>query len=155
MNASTSSNGAPLPRCEDDGRPRRALRPGESDTEVRTVSKNSPNWSRHSPSDPSIFTERRLRADPTADVRTLLEDVYEAPVEEVGAKPIDDFLPERERTSLMTALNTLLASPTFESWRRGAALDVREWMMPEPDGSSRPPSSAWRTSTMSDPSCSA
>ncbi len=82
----------------------------------------------------SIFAERRLRAGQTADVRALLEDVNQPPVEEVGAMPIDDFLPQRERTSLMTALNTLLASPTFESWRTGAALDIHEWMTPEPDG---------------------
>ncbi len=82
----------------------------------------------------SIFAERRLRAGQTADVRTLLEDVNEPPIDEVGAMPIDDFLPQRERTSLMTALNTLLASPTFESWRMGAALDIHDWMTPEPDG---------------------
>src|SRR5690606_19814946 len=33
-----------------------------------------------------------------------------------------------------TALNTLLASPTFESWRMGAALDIDAWLAPRADG---------------------
>jgi hypothetical protein len=38
--------------------------------------------------------------------------------------PIDEFMPKRDRTSLATALNTLLASPTFEAGRQGAPLDA-------------------------------
>jgi hypothetical protein len=48
--------------------------------------------------------------------------------------PVDEFLPKRDRTSLATALNTLLASPTFEAWRQGAPLDVGSWVAPRPDG---------------------
>jgi hypothetical protein len=48
--------------------------------------------------------------------------------------PVDEFLPKRDRTSLATALNTLLASPTFEAWRQGAPLDVGAWVAPRPDG---------------------
>ena len=47
---------------------------------------------------------------------------------------MDDFLPRRERKGLAAALNTLLASPTFEAWRRGSALDVAEWLAPRADG---------------------
>lgn len=82
----------------------------------------------------SVFAERRLKTDQPADVATLLGDVQEPPVETLGAMTIDDFLPKRERTSLATALNTLLASPTFESWRTGAALDIAEWIAPRADG---------------------
>jgi hypothetical protein len=48
--------------------------------------------------------------------------------------PIGEFLPKRERNSLATALNTLLASPTFESWRQGTELDVAQWVQPRSDG---------------------
>lgn len=82
----------------------------------------------------SILAERRLRAGRRADVRSLLEDVREPPLTEVGAMPVEEFWPEKERLSLMTALNTLLASPTFESWRTGAALDVNEWVSKRQDG---------------------
>ena len=75
----------------------------------------------------SIFAERRLRAGTPADVGSLLADVRDPPMETVGAMSFDDFLPRRERTALATALNTLLASPTFESWRQGGPLDIEQW----------------------------
>ncbi len=34
------------------------------------------------------------------------------------------------RNELAAALNTLLAAPTFASWRKGATLDVGSWMTP-------------------------
>jgi hypothetical protein len=82
----------------------------------------------------SVFAERRLRAGAPADVASLLEDVRHPPLETLGAMPIDEYLPKRDRTSLATALNTLLASPTFEAWRMGAPLDVAAWVAPRPDG---------------------
>lgn len=82
----------------------------------------------------SILAERRLREGKPSDVKSLLEDVSAPPVGEIGAMPIDDYLPRRERTSLAKALNTLLASPTFESWRLGSALDVAQWVSPTSDG---------------------
>jgi hypothetical protein len=82
----------------------------------------------------SIFAERRLRAGQAASVEHLLADVRDPPVESLGAMPIAEFLPKRERTQLATALNTLLASPTFEAWRMGSPLDVDAWLAPRPDG---------------------
>jgi hypothetical protein len=82
----------------------------------------------------SVFAERRLKEGLPADVASLLGDVREPPVERMGALPIDEFLPKKDRQSLAAALNTLLASPTFESWRTGARLDVREWLAPRADG---------------------
>ena len=82
----------------------------------------------------SVFAERRLREGQSADVASLLEDVRNPPLEQIGAMEMDDFLPERNRLSLATALNTLLASPTFESWRTGAPLDVASWVAPRSDG---------------------
>ncbi len=82
----------------------------------------------------SIFAERRLREGQSANVAALMEDIREPPVATVGAMSIDEFLPKRDRTSLATALNTLLASPTFESWRSGSPLDVASWVAPRADG---------------------
>src|SRR5690606_15511105 len=36
-----------------------------------------------------------------------------------------------ERRALASALNTLLASPTFASWRQGSSLDIAEWLTPK------------------------
>jgi len=82
----------------------------------------------------SVFAERRLRAGQTAEVAALLEDVRSPPLDTLGAMPIDEYLPKRERTSLATALNTLLASPTFEAWRSGSPLDIAGWLAPRDDG---------------------
>jgi hypothetical protein len=72
----------------------------------------------------SIIAEKRLRAKTPADVATLLHDLEDPPIAEIGAMSLDEYLPTRERHQLATALDTLLASPTFESWRTGSALGV-------------------------------
>jgi hypothetical protein len=82
----------------------------------------------------SILAERRLRASESADVASLLNDVRTPPIEMVGAMPLAEFLPKRDRQALATALNTLLASPTFESWRSGDPVDVEAWFAPREDG---------------------
>ncbi len=79
----------------------------------------------------SILAERRLLAGTTADLGSLLHDLAEPPIDMVGALTIDHFLPKSERRSLAAARNSLLASPTFASWREGATLDVDAWMTPK------------------------
>lgn len=81
----------------------------------------------------SIFAERRLRAGQPAGVGALLDDVRSPPLDAIGALPVEEFLPPKDQSSLATALNTLLASPTFESWRQGAPLDIDEWVRPRED----------------------
>ena len=82
----------------------------------------------------SILAERRLLAGDTADLGALLDDIADPPVEEIGALPLDRFITKTERRNLAASLNTLLASPTFASWRTGATLDVAGWLAPEADG---------------------
>jgi hypothetical protein len=61
---------------------------------------------------------------------SLLDDLAKPPIDRIGALPIDKFLPKRERAALAAALNTLLASPTFATWRTGTQLDVKSWLAP-------------------------
>jgi hypothetical protein len=79
----------------------------------------------------SVLAERRLLKRESADLAALLEDLAKPPIENIGALPMDEFLPKPERKALAAALNTLLASPTFASWRQGATLDIDEWMTPK------------------------
>ena len=79
----------------------------------------------------SVLAERRLRAGQSAELGTLLEDLAKPPIDKIGALSLDSFLPKSERKSLAAALNTLLASPTFASWREGASLDIGEWLKPK------------------------
>jgi hypothetical protein len=57
-----------------------------------------------------------------------MQDLANPPVSQVGALPVNSFLRKTERCNLAAALNTLLASPTFCSWRKGTSLDIGEWM---------------------------
>ncbi len=79
----------------------------------------------------SLLAERHFQKGEGADLATLLHDLSDPPIDEVGALPLNDFLPKSERKALAAALNTLLASPTFASWREGAALDIAEWLTPK------------------------
>ncbi|MBL8679405.1 MAG: ATP-binding protein [Myxococcales bacterium] len=81
-----------------------------------------------------VFAERRLRAGQSADLASLIADLDAPPVTEVGAMKIDRFFSKKERNTLAAALNALIASPSFASWREGVALDVRQWFTRERDG---------------------
>jgi hypothetical protein len=89
----------------------------------------------------SLLAERRLLAGQNADIAALLADVVDPPISEVGALEVDAFLSKKARKELAAALNTLLASPSFASWRQGGTLDVGEWMKPvvEADGVKQSP----------------
>jgi len=78
----------------------------------------------------SVLAERRLAAGMTAELSALMQDVLEPPIAEIGALSVDAFMKKSERKSLAAALNSLLAAPSFASWRQGTTLDVREWLKP-------------------------
>jgi hypothetical protein len=82
----------------------------------------------------SVLAERRLASGQSAELGALVSDVLEPPITELGALPLDAFVSPGDRASLAAALNTLLASPTFATWRQGASLDVGAWMTPGLDG---------------------
>jgi hypothetical protein len=79
----------------------------------------------------SVLAERRLLDAQSADLSALLDDLAEPPIEQIGALELNEFIPKSERKTLAAALNTLLASPTFASWRQGATLDIGEWVAPK------------------------
>jgi len=78
----------------------------------------------------SVLAERRLSRGESAEIGALMHDLAEPPIAEVGALPINSFLRKTERARLAAALNSLLASPTFSSWRQGTSLDVGSWLTP-------------------------
>jgi hypothetical protein len=76
----------------------------------------------------SVLAERRMLRGQNAELSALMEDLADPPIDEIGALPIDSFFKKTERRALAAALNTLIASPTFASWRQGVSLDVAEWL---------------------------
>ncbi|HEX3774078.1 MAG TPA: helicase HerA-like domain-containing protein, partial [Polyangiaceae bacterium] len=79
----------------------------------------------------ALLAERRFRQGQAAELNALLHDLVEPPIDQVGALALNDFISKSDRKALAAALNTLLASPTFASWREGATLDVGEWLAPK------------------------
>jgi hypothetical protein len=78
----------------------------------------------------SVLAERRLLQGQSADLGALLDDLAELPIETIGALEVNEFMPKNDRKALAASLNTLLASPSFASWRQGATLDVDAWLTP-------------------------
>jgi hypothetical protein len=79
----------------------------------------------------SVLAERRLVAGQSADLAQLLPEIVDPPVAEIGALTVNAFLRKKERSALAASLNSLLASPTFASWRQGVPLDVASWVKPQ------------------------
>ncbi len=67
-----------------------------------------------------------LSAGDPAPLEVLVEDLIHPPLPRIGQLPINDFLSKTQSKHLAAALNNLLASPTFSSWRTGASLDVED-----------------------------
>ncbi len=66
----------------------------------------------------------------------LVRQVNQPPFNVVGALPLEDFFPSRERQGLMIRLNGLIASPKFQAWRSGDPLDPAA-LLRAPDGRPR------------------
>jgi hypothetical protein len=72
----------------------------------------------------SRVVEESWRAERPLDLAGLVALVENPPFARVGAVELDAFLSREKRRELALALNNLLASPDFESWRQGDPLDV-------------------------------
>ncbi len=102
-------------------------------------------------SPPAVFlanlVEKAWRAGKSLDLEGLIGQVADPPFDKVGALPLETAFPRKDRQALMMALNTLLASPSFEAWREGEPLDVGR-MLRAADG--RPRLSVVSTAHLSD-----
>ncbi len=58
------------------------------------------------------------------DLTELILQTQKPPFERLGAFPVDNFFPEKERFALAMLLNNFLASPSFEIWRDGQPVDI-------------------------------
>jgi DNA helicase HerA-like ATPase len=74
----------------------------------------------------SRVVEESWKTGRSLDLARLVALVENPPFSRVGAVDLDSFLPRDKRRQLSLALNNLLASPDFESWREGETLDLDE-----------------------------
>ena len=57
----------------------------------------------------------------------LINAIQKPPMEKVGVLDLESFYPSKERFTLAMMLNNLIASPGFEAWMDGEALDVNRF----------------------------
>ncbi len=72
----------------------------------------------------SNILETAWEAGEDVDLTELIRQVQSPPFERLGAFELDQFFPSDDRFELAMRLNNLLASPAFETWTRGAPLDI-------------------------------
>jgi hypothetical protein len=70
------------------------------------------------------------------DLPGLIGQIQNPPFTTVGVMDVNAFYPEKDRFQLVMALNNLLASPGFELWMQGDALDIGQ-MLHSPKGKPR------------------
>ncbi len=58
------------------------------------------------------------------DLPTLIMAVQKPPMKRLGVFDVDTFFPEKDRFKLAMDMNSLLASPSFQSWLEGVPLDI-------------------------------
>ncbi len=71
----------------------------------------------------SVILEHWRRGD-QLDLTRLLTSLVDPPLSNLGALPMETFYPRDRRLTLVMALNTLIASPSFAAWTTGVPLDM-------------------------------
>jgi hypothetical protein len=71
----------------------------------------------------NIF-EEAWRKGEDLDVAQLILRIQKPPMTKLGVFPVETFFPEKDRLELAMALNGLIATPSFENWIEGQALDI-------------------------------
>lgn len=70
------------------------------------------------------------------DLTELILQVQNPPFDKLGAFPVENFFPSKERTSLALTLNNILASPAFQIWREGQPMHIPD-LLYTPEGKPR------------------
>ncbi|MEW6179454.1 MAG: DUF87 domain-containing protein [Chloroflexota bacterium] len=84
----------------------------------------------------SNILEHAWSSGKSLDLTELILQTQKPPFDRLGAFPVDNFFPEKERLSLAMLLNNFLASPSFEIWREGQPLNI-ERLLYSPTGKAR------------------
>lgn len=72
----------------------------------------------------STILDAAWRQGQDLDLAGLIGQVQTPPVNKIGVLDLETFYPGKDRFDLMMALNNLLASPGFNTWLEGEALDI-------------------------------
>ncbi len=84
----------------------------------------------------SNLLEQAWKNNRPFDLTELILQVQNPPFDRLGAFPINNFFPEKDRQALAVLLNNFLAAPSFQTWMEGQPLDVAA-LLYAPDGKPR------------------
>mgnify|MGYP003631974744 FL=1 len=62
-------------------------------------------------------------------IASLIQEIQSPPFDKIGFLNLDMFYPAKDRMQLSLQLNNLLASPGFEAWMQGEALNIERLLM--------------------------
>ena len=74
----------------------------------------------------SAILDAEWRKGRSPDLAALIQAVQKPPFEKVGVFDVESFYPAKERMELALRVNGLLASPGFDAWLAGDALDIQK-----------------------------
>ncbi|MGE5234863.1 MAG: ATP-binding protein [Acidobacteriota bacterium] len=74
----------------------------------------------------ATLLDHAWRAGSALDFAGLIRQVADPPVPQFGVLDAESFYPRKERSQLVMAFNTVLASPGFVAWTRGVPLAIPE-----------------------------
>jgi hypothetical protein len=75
----------------------------------------------------NIF-EHFWRKGEDLSLELLIAAISNPPFEKLGVLDIETFIPKNERHELLLALNSIIASPSFEDWVKGHPLDISRFL---------------------------
>ena len=84
----------------------------------------------------SAILQNAWQRGESPDLAGLIAAVQNPPFDQIGVLSLDDFFPPKQRMQLVMALNNLLASPGFATWREGEPLDIAK-LLHTPEGKPR------------------
>ena len=61
----------------------------------------------------------------------LIGRIISPPFKKIGVLPLDAFYPQNDRFKFATKFNSIIASPTFNSWLEGETLDIQKLLYDE------------------------
>lgn len=76
----------------------------------------------------SNLLENAWRNNRSLTMLDLITQIQEPPFDRLGAFPLDNFFPDKDRMELAFLINNFLASPSFQSWGEGEPLDFANFM---------------------------
>ena len=74
----------------------------------------------------SAILDAAWRKGRSPDLAAIIQAVQKPPFDKVGVFDLESFYPAKERMELALRVNGLLASPGFEAWLEGEALDIQK-----------------------------